>query len=320
MNISFNQESQSTAWAHLSYKQGMTDGEDKAELKDGKIFAGDIKDNHISKVDQVRERFKNKAKQIVENEVKNEMQFSKDLDEIQAYAKDLEAQARELEQANKDIIERKETIREGYGVGADSQEQKDLALLEKANDKNAVLSDEERKRLSEMGEPTDYQKEILALNNIIDENEKNASKLENQAQSANKSVVDAKIEKLKSHAMEDAYRAAEDLMLEANKEVIKAATEEAKEHIDEELNADDTLNEVEEADESKSKEEVQKDETEDSEIIDLANEKSIDAVSITSVNTLKFDTHKITAKVLQMAQIEHLTSEDMKGIMVDTIL
>ena len=69
------------------------------------------------------------------------------------------------------ISKEKEAVREKYGIDQDSQEQKDLELLEKYQNNRAGVSDdsfskEEIERLRELQNIplTDYQKEVLKLN------------------------------------------------------------------------------------------------------------------------------------------------------------
>lgn len=76
----------------------------------------------------------------------------------------------------KDIENTKEQLRKEYGVELDSQEQKDLELLQKKQDSKNKLdvgsfTDEEMDRLKELeGTPlTEYQKAVLELNDTARE-------------------------------------------------------------------------------------------------------------------------------------------------------
>lgn len=141
-----------------------------------------------------------------------------------------------------DIADDKEALRQLYGVDADSQEQKDLALLEKAKDINSgvsteELTEEERARLGELyqGERTEYQSRVLELHDRAVELKKQIADADKQMRDDTADIYAIKQERLKENPMLDAKNAAEDIMEAANQEIIGMAVQEAKEHIDEKM-------------------------------------------------------------------------------------
>lgn len=141
-----------------------------------------------------------------------------------------------------DIADDKETLRQLYEVDSDSQEQKDLELLEKAMDINAgvsdtELTDEERARLGELyqGELTEYQSRALELHDRAVELKKQIADADKQMRADTADIYAIKQERLKSNPMLDAKNAADEIMEAANSEIIGMAMQEAKEHIDEKM-------------------------------------------------------------------------------------
>ena len=140
------------------------------------------------------------------------------------------------------ISKEKEAVREKYGIDQDSQEQKDLELLEKYQNNRAGVSDdsfskEEIERLRELQNIplTDYQKEVLKLNSTACEISGVIEEKENSFVGDTMAITDSEIERLKSQDMIKASAAAEDIMDAAGKDIIGMLVEESKEHVDDKL-------------------------------------------------------------------------------------
>lgn len=154
----------------------------------------------------------------------------------------------------------KEALRQQYGVESDSQEQKDLELLEKNADYlrhpgEVVLTDEERARLKEMeGIPlTEYQKRCMEIDSYQQVYEKRNDVINDQIEAYNGSVRAIRLERLKFHEMVKAQKKADGVMAAASKEVIGMLTEEARDHVDEEM--EEKQEEAEKKAEEKAEEE-----------------------------------------------------------------
>ncbi len=159
----------------------------------------------------------------------------------------------------------KESLREEYGVEKDSQEQKDLELLEKQADSRRMgngpegvqLTEEEEKRLAELEDKplTDYQKRCMEIDKEQEIYENKAAGIERQIEGGNASIRGIKLERLKEvPPMVKARRNADKILKEANKEAISLLTGEAKEHIDK------TYEEIEEKAEEKAEEKEKQEE------------------------------------------------------------
>lgn len=171
------------------------------------------------------------------------------------------------------ISKEKEAVREKYGIDQDSQEQKDLELLEKYQNNRAGVSDdsfskEEIERLRELQNIplTDYQKEVLKLNSTACEISGVIEEKENSFVGDTMAITDSEIERLKSQDMIKASAAAEDIMDAAGKDIIGMLVEESKEHVDDKLEE-----EQKKAEEAKQKEEEQQ------ELVDKAKERKEEA-------------------------------------------
>ena len=188
------------------------------------IFAGDLP-LHKDSITLRRQQAQKKAKELVQNAWDVDRKTDQSIAKYEALA---EEQKKEI-LVNRDRIlecrDRKENLREGYGVEKDSQEQKDLELLERRYyPNNGEFADvdftkEERERLKELegGPLTEYQQRCLE----IDGEEQIFKIREGRAESAlgayNGAVRSIKQERLKSHEMTDAQNNAKKVMEEAGR-------------------------------------------------------------------------------------------------------
>ena len=127
-----------------------------------------------------------------------------------------------------------------YNVSPDSQEQKDLELLEKYQDyKNGAafepFSKEEISRLKELQneDRTEYQKRVLKLNDSKGKCSIEAEKLKNQIRGLTEAVFDTKSEQEKSQDMLKADNAADTIIDATEDEIVGALIKEGMENIDE---------------------------------------------------------------------------------------
>ena len=224
------------------------------------IFAGDLS-LHKDPITIRRREAQRQAMKFVQNAWDTDRKTDQSIAEYDGLA---EEQKKEI-LVNRDRIlecrERKENLREGYGVEKDSQEQKDLELLERRYyPNNGEFADvdftkEERERLKELegGPLTEYQQRCLE----IDGEEQIFKIREGRAESAlgayNGAVRSIKQERLKSHEMTDAQNNAKKVMEEAGKDIQGMLWEEAKDQVDETY--EETREEEEEKAEEKEAEE-----------------------------------------------------------------
>ena len=190
------------------------------------IFAGDLPLNK-DPITLRRQQAQKKAMKFVQDARNADCKTDQSIAEYETLA---EEQRKEVELNQGKIGEcrsRKENLREGYGVEKDSQEQKDLELLERrhypGNREFAEddFTEEERKRLKELegGPLTEYQQKCLE----IDDEERifriRAGNAESTLEAYNGAVRSIKQERLKFHKMTDAQNNAKKVMDEASRDI-----------------------------------------------------------------------------------------------------
>ncbi|MDE5716056.1 MAG: hypothetical protein K2I53_00295 [Lachnospiraceae bacterium] len=235
------------------------------------IFAGDLPLNK-DPITLRRQQAQKKAMKFVQDARNADCKTDQSIAEYETLA---EEQRKEFELNQGKIGEcrsRKENLREGYGVEKDSQEQKDLELLERrhypGNREFAEddFTEEERKRLKELegGPLTEYQQKCLE----IDDEERifriRAGNAESTLEAYNGAVRSIKQERLKFHKMTDAQNNAKKVMDEASKDIQGMVWEEAKDHVDEtyEEQREEAKEKAEEKEEQEEKIELRKEQKE----------------------------------------------------------
>lgn len=141
------------------------------------IFMGDL---NVKKdaVTQRKMHAQQKALKIIGDAWDGDRRIDRDVQDI----RDMLVQLREEKDANLEVIAQgeaqKEALRQQYGVAPDSQEQKDLELLEKNADAlrhpdEVFLTDEERARLKEIkGQPPETSEDFELLQRKAEADEK----------------------------------------------------------------------------------------------------------------------------------------------------
>lgn len=170
----------------------------------------------------------------------------------------------------KDGNERKAELKETYAVEEDSEEQKDLELIQKRNksfkDLSIKLTEEEEERLAEIDKKglTEYQKRVLEIDGQNSFFEKNIDDAKREAIQESAAIRAIQNERLKHHKMVDAQKEADKINAEASRETIGALIGEAKDHIEEtqEEQWEEAKKKAEEKEEKEEKLEEQKAERE----------------------------------------------------------
>lgn len=215
----------------------------KAQQKNQKksIFAGDLGlQNDV--IAQRRQRAQKKALKIIGDAWNSDRKIDQNIADFKDKLSQLHS---ELEE-NLGIIAEgdawKETLREQYGVKADSQEQKDLELLEKQEDAmrhpdSVQLTGEEQARLAKLKDQplTEYQERCMKIDSYQRTYEIRNDQINEQIVAYNAGIRDIRIERLKYHEMVNAQKQADAVMEEAGRDIVGLLVGEAKDHIDEEL-------------------------------------------------------------------------------------
>lgn len=214
----------------------------KQEKQSGKSFFGGNLNLAEDPIEKRREEAKRQAWKVVSNAWGSDNAVDRQMDERRAHYSEMQARKEEAGRQVDALNERKNALKELYQVSDDSAEQEELKLLEKAQDyKNGVSHErptkEEQERIAEIEARglTEYQSRALELND-------QAAKFKIEARDAEWAMRDdiadvnaVKLERLKTHAMVDAQKAAESIMDAANKEIVGMAIQEGMDHIDEKM-------------------------------------------------------------------------------------
>lgn len=233
------------------------------------IFAGNLPMNKDTIVVR-KQQAQKKAMKMIQDAWSADRKTDQGMMEIQEKADQYRAEAIMNHEMAAECEARKENLRQGYGVDADSQEQKDLELLERAKyPSGAEFTDEERKRLEELeNQPlTEYQQKCLEIHGEQYIFQNRAESAENTSRSYSQSAVSMKIERLKFSKMTEAKQKAEELMEETGKQIVGMLWEEAKDHVDETYE-EKREEEKEKAEEKEEQEEKVEDIREEKEILE----------------------------------------------------
>ena len=220
-------------------------GEKSQKKGDSKtIFAGDL--GICMQTDLITQKKKSAQKQalkMIEDAWDIDRRFDKSIDGYRDRLAELAAE----KEANWEEIEKrdgwKEDLRQTYGVAGDSQEQKDLELLEKEQDwisgvgrdgRKPVLTEEEKERLAGIHENglTEYQERCMAIDAQQGRFERSNAQIDEESRAYNAAIRSTKQERLKNNEMVKAQKKADIVLEAASKEVIGMLTDEAKDYVD----------------------------------------------------------------------------------------
>ena len=319
------------------------------------IYAGDLglgKDTITLRKQQAQK----KALKLIQDAWTGDRKVAQSITDIKAKADELQADI----EANQEIINQgelqKEALREQYGVEADSQEQKDLELLEKEADMRRLgngpdgvqLTEEEQNRLKELKDPitgeykvslTEYQQRCLEIDSSQSVFERRITAAQQQIEEGYASIRGIRIEQLKHHTMVDAQQNADEIMDQAGKDAIGMLVGEAKDHVDEtyEEQREEAKEKAEEKEEQEEKLEDRREEQEKLENrIDAQRAESHKAEEARREQEKKAredselmedmaeagmdvagSSAEVQAEVKDMLQKMKLLDEDLKGAAVD---
>lgn len=235
--------------------------------------------------------------------------------------KQREEHIRELREDNKDALENlkefrqmENDLREGYGVAADSEEQRDLELLKESRKTGFKPTEEEKERLAAIRARgmTNYQTRALELDKSASYYRKIVASNNGEAAEETELIKGIRAERNKYHPMVEAQAQAEDVLAAARDEVIGMVTEEAKEHLDEEQ---EKREEQAEAIEEKREEQEEIQEKRDEREKEL--EQLVEDMPVTEMTDLNQAVEDVKLQVQKVLNSVNLLEEDIKGARVD---
>ena len=271
-----------------------------------------------------REDAKKKAMKIVGDAFANECKIDNDLDGRRQRVRDMLAENGEAAKEIKVYEDMRIDLRNQYGVDPDSQEEKDLRLLEKELDSHRPDSQitltkedyEELERIKKAG-LSEYQQRSLEIRGYEGPAKDTIYNNSIEIKTENAIISSTEIERLKSHTMIDAQDAAEDIMDAASKEIMGMLVDEAKDHIDDEAEKakEEAKEKAKEKEELEEKIEKNKEEKKEKERL---TEEILEGVSELAVNTT--DMESAQQELKDMMSKLSLIEDDIKGAAVDKTL
>lgn len=286
----------------------------------GKQDAG-IRDR-IAQKKQLRQK---EAMHVVTTAHKAERSIDKTIEDGRDRIRQLQKESEEANAVYKDYKQKMAQAKADYEVEDDSQEQKDLELLQKAFDiekhgSMTLLTEEEQERLDGMGELTDYQKLAMELYEQADvyksEIETNNLKVSGEAGA----IRSIERERVKEHGMVDAETAKKEILQTASDEVISMLVEDSQKHMDEK--AEEAKEAAEKRKEKKEEEEkrveaAKENKTEAEAVIENIQETVEELTEqMTDSNEIMED---VNAEIKKIMQEQKMLEEDIKGLSLDVI-
>ncbi len=308
-------------------------GEDTSGIRNGKKQTGGLSSGGSVNANELNIRFdpiaakreeaKKKAMDIIGKAFANESKIDDDLNKRRRHIRELSDENALATKEIKEYEDMRLDLRDRYGIDPDSQEEKDLRLLEKEIDSlrpdsriNLTEDDyKELKRIKEAG-LSEYQERSLEIRSYEGPAKETIYQNKLEIQTENAIITAVELERLKSHALLDAQKQAEDILDDASKEIMGMLADEAKEHIDDELEEkiEDSKEKAEEKKELEERIEKVRDDKKEREKISEDILESV-AEMIKTSSELNDAKQEIKDMMSKMKLIE----EDIKGAAVDEV-
>ena len=194
------------------------------------VFAGDLMLGQGNQIEQKKQTARRQAMKLITDAWGRDELASQSIKDMEQQKADYVEQMQEAKEHEKTFEKGKKELQEQYGVADDSQEQKDLELLEKfqnykngSHDESFTKEDVDRLKELQNLPRTEYQEKALRLNQIAGSMKVTAS-----------NAKDKLIDQAKSQDMLKAGSAADDILEASNKEIMGLLIQDGKEHIDKE--------------------------------------------------------------------------------------
>lgn len=307
-----------------------TQADDMKVHKGNTIFAGSLgagNDETKDVIAQKRGFAQKQAMKLIGDAWDKDNRRAQQISDLQKMKADRVSEIQTYESRLQDISARKAELQEAYGIESDSQEQKDLELLEKFQDyKNGSLgeafSKEEVARLEELQNMprTEYQNKVLEENAAAGAIKEQTQRKEIEIMSIAQSISAAKDAQLKSQDMLKAEDVSDEIKAAAEDEIKGILIQDGVNHIDEarkeeEEKAEEAQEEKEEQQEKTD--EVQKEKEEQEEILKgVAESDKMDQQAVLQQQTTT-NVAQAQKNIQKLVQENNLVNEDLKGIEID---
>lgn len=318
-NVSTNDKTREKQDGSKQVKQdGVNDKQDKKGK--GTIFAGELnlgQNDLLAKKEQMQKT----AMQVILDAFAGDTKLDENVEEHMDKAQEFAKQADEASGEVNNIRELKQNLQKSYSIDADSDEQKDLELLEKSKDirmgfSNSTLTKEEEERLKDMGPLTEYQQAALNYHDMELVWRQRLTKANDKIFNEHRTIESIQLGRVKYHPLIDAKKESQDLLESASKELVNGLVGEAKDTIDDKIGDDsDKAQEVKDKD-KKAQEEAAKAANKKSEA-KKAKKPNNAEVPTTETVEREIDWEKLKLEAKATADKANLLLEDLKGLTVD---
>lgn len=286
-----------------------------------------LKPYNDNQIDAKRLRARKQAMKLISDAWKSSDMRDKNIEDMKLDKLNKLDEITELKNKVSDLENEKEAYRADYGVDMDSQEQKDLELLEKYQNNRYgsaedTFSKEELDRLKELQNTplTEYQEKVLKLNASQIHFKDEIGQKELKIACTTASIALAEIDRDKSQEMLKAQDSADQIIGAVEGEVKNLLVNEGKDNIDDKVEEN-----KEKADEAEKKQEEQqekidekrKERKEQEEIIE--GQAEADKLEM-NANIRSNDVDHVTEAQKQIVRImkdNKMLNEDIKGIDID---
>lgn len=292
-------------------------------------------------IEQKRAIARKKASKIIGDTFAGEKKIDDDVKNRMDMIKHYESMLGEANRKLGEIDDGKEALRQQYEVDPDSQEQKDLEILEQYYRDARWLSSEDFKRAAELEQQgygkgyTEYQQRALELDRGKDKHLENRKEAQKGIIEECGAIRGINLERLKYHKMVDADIQSEEILENASEEIKGMLIDEAVDHVDEK--SEEEIEKAEEKKEEKKEEQEKLEEAKErrEEMEALADpekaerehkrtESESDPIygDVLTEAMLKMDGVKndVQKEVADMVSKMKLVAEDLKGLKVDELL
>lgn len=301
---------------------------EKAEKENRKsIYLGDL--TQTNPQDQISERYAQAQKRALKkilDQMDEDIKVDEDMVAENANIEQFQNDIREAYEGLDKVQKRRQSIIDTYQVDPDSQEQKDLELMQKSekhqNDPlnpEYMLTDAEKEHLASIGDLTKYQEDML-LCDKEEEQHKNRIELSRRKIEESKATIYATERALlKTHPMVDAMKESEKIMEAANKEREDALYQQGVDEIDRK-NAEaqtEMAENKEKALEEKIEREKMEAEEKKREEAEQEMEDTILSVTWQAMAYGQQTSENIQTNIKNLIQDQVLLDVDLKGLRVD---
>jgi hypothetical protein len=280
-----------------------------------------------NQIEQKKQTARRQAMKLITDAWGRDELASQSIKDMEQQKADYVEQMQEAKEHEKTFEKSKKELQEQYGVADDSQEQKDLELLEKfqnykngSHDESFTKEDVDRLKELQNLPRTEYQEKALRLNQIAGSMKVTASNANDKLIELTDTIAKAKTDQAKSQDMLKAGSAADDILEASNKEIMGLLIQDGKEHIDKEQ--EEAQKKAEEQKEKRDEQQERIDEAkqerkEQEELI--KGQAEADSVQ-QDLSLQRKTTNNVEAAQQNIRNIlkdNNLLAEDLKGIKID---